>query len=244
MRTPTASELLQAWEEGAGIGTAGRALSLLALALPECGAAALGRCSVGARDNLLLVLRERLFGGELESVAHCPACGVTLETRWRTSALRTTAVPAAPTEMEMAAHGYRVLFRVPCAHDLVLIEHGVDVDSARATLLARCVRAASRDGQPVAPADLPDEVVAALEASMADADPLAEIEIALQCPDCGHGWNAAFDIARFLWSEIDSWSQRLLVDVHKLARAYGWREADILGMSANRRHLYLQMSGS
>jgi len=244
MRTPTASELLQAWEVGAGRGTAERALSLLALALPECGAAALGQCSVGARDTLLLALRERLFGGELESVAHCPACGATLETRWRADALRGPSAPAAPQELELTSYGHRLLFRLPTAQDLVAIEDGAHADDARAALLARCVRAAIRDGLPVAAADLPDEVVAALEIAMADADPLAEIEIGLQCPDCGHGWNAAFDIARFLWSEIDTWAQRLLVDVHKLACAYGWREADILGMSANRRHLYLQMSGS
>lgn len=244
MRTPTASELLQAWEEGAGRGTAERALSLLALALPECSAAALGQCSVGTRDSLLLALRERLFGGELESVAPCPACGATLETRWRADALRGPAAPAAHQELELTSHGHRVVFRLPTAQDLVSIENGIDAGNARAALLARCVHAASRDGQPLTAADLPDEVVAALETSMAEADPLAEIEIRLQCPECGHAWNAAFDIARFLWSETDAWAQRLLVDVHRLACAYGWREADILGMSANRRHLYLQMSGS
>jgi hypothetical protein len=30
-------------------------------------------------------------------------------------------------------------------------------------------------------------------------------------------------------------------EVHRLARVYGWREADILSMSASRRQFYLEM---
>ncbi|MFL6674909.1 MAG: hypothetical protein ACJ8LG_16640 [Massilia sp.] len=245
MRSPTASELLQAWEEGAGRGVAERALSLLALALPDAGLAALARCSVGVRDDLLLGLRERLFGAQLDSVAQCPACGATLETQWRAGALRLPAPPLPDSgELRLAALAHELAFRLPSAEDLVAIEHCADADGARALLLGRCLRAASANGAPVAAADLPDEVVAALEAAMAAADPMAEIDIGLECPACGHGWSLAFDIARFLWTEIDSWAQRLLVDVHRLARAYGWREADILAMSAGRRQLYLQMSGA
>jgi hypothetical protein len=33
----------------------------------------------------------------------------------------------------------------------------------------------------------------------------------------------------------------MLVEVHKLASAYGWREADILAMSATRRSMYLNI---
>ena len=39
---------------------------------------------------------------------------------------------------------------------------------------------------------------------------------------------------------MDARAQRLLMEVHLLARAYGWREADILGMSPARRNAYLQ----
>ncbi len=31
--------------------------------------------------------------------------------------------------------------------------------------------------------------------------------------------------------------------VHALARAYGWREADVLAMSEARRHFYLELVG-
>jgi hypothetical protein len=51
----------------------------------------------------------------------------------------------------------------------------------------------------------------------------------------------AFDIAAYLWQEVDARARRALRDTHTLARAYGWREADILAMSDFRRQQYLEM---
>ena len=76
---------------------------------------------------------------------------------------------------------------------------------------------------------------------MAEADPHAGIELALSCPGCGHHWLAPFDIAQFVWSEVDAWARRTLYDVHVLAGAYGWRESDVLALSPRRRQLYLEM---
>jgi hypothetical protein len=54
-------------------------------------------------------------------------------------------------------------------------------------------------------------------------------------------WRAAYDIASSLWQDIEYRSQRVVADVHRLAAAYAWSEADILAMSAARRRLYLAM---
>lgn len=247
MRTPTSSELLSVWESGCECGPARRSLALLALALPELGEDTLACYSIGARDDLLLALRERLFGDELASIAHCPACATLVETRWRASALRASVAPApaAPGQaLELIAQHHHIRYRLPTSADILAIGDCSDAAAAQRTLLQRCVLAASAHGAEVAPAALPAEAVAALEASMAAADPMADIDCALQCPACGHGWSLGFDIARFLWSELHGWAQRLLVDVHTLARAYGWREADILAMSPGRRSLYVEMSAS
>jgi hypothetical protein len=72
-------------------------------------------------------------------------------------------------------------------------------------------------------------------------DAQANVQLDLHCPACQRGWTAAFDIVAFFWGELDAWAQRLLVEVHKLASAYGWSEADILGMSQVRRNLYLNI---
>jgi hypothetical protein len=49
-----------------------------------------------------------------------------------------------------------------------------------------------------------------------------------------------FDIVSFLWTEIAAEAKRLLREVHILASAYGWREADIFSLSPLRRQFYLE----
>ena len=251
MRTPTSSELLQLWESGFERSAMERSLSLLTAAEPEFGYARLARCTIGERDSLLLELRERLFGGELGGRADCPQCGTSLETHWTSSQLRANLMAqpshgvgseAQPLELVMPSH--RIAYRLPNSEDLLAAGRAAEPAAMRQALLERCILSASCDGQPIANDMLGEDVVTALETSMANADPMADIEIALQCPACDHRWSATFDIASFLWSELHSWAQRLLVDVHKLARAYGWSESDILALSPARRALYVEMSGS
>jgi hypothetical protein len=76
---------------------------------------------------------------------------------------------------------------------------------------------------------------------MQSSDPQADLRFTLHCQVCSHEWEAGFDIAQFLWTEVDAWASRTLFDVHCLARAYGWREADILSLSPWRRQCYLEM---
>jgi hypothetical protein len=84
-------------------------------------------------------------------------------------------------------------------------------------------------------------LVEALDARLSLADAHADIRLNLNCTACAACWRAPFDIASYLWSEVDAWALRLLRDVHRLARAYGWREADILALSSSRRQCYLDM---
>jgi hypothetical protein len=69
------------------------------------------------------------------------------------------------------------------------------------------------------------------------------MRVEVLCPACGHTWVERFDPVQFLWTELDAWAARALQDVHALARSYGWRERDILEMSAARRRVYLAMTG-
>ena len=64
--------------------------------------------------------------------------------------------------------------------------------------------------------------------------------LALACPGCGHEWTAPFDIAAYLWEDIEDCARRLLRQVHDIARAYGWTEDTILSLSARRRRMYLE----
>ena len=138
-------------------------------------------------------------------------------------------------EMQDAAGG-RWRFRTPSSADMLMAARAGTVEGARAILIGRCLI----DG-PAAGAVPPGEILAALPSRMADADPGAEIRFDLRCPACDHAWQADLDVAAFFWIEVDGEARRLIRDVHVLARAYGWREADILAMSPVRRRTYLDM---
>jgi len=253
MRALSASELLSVWERGLAQTPVERALGLLGAACADEPPEALAVLSVGERDARLLTLREWTFGRQLTSVARCPGCGEQLEVSLSAAALR-AGPPATASEasepLTLKAGEYEVSFRLPNSLDLSALAaraHAASAESvegAAASLLERCVVEARRGGAAVGASELPPEVAEAVARRMAEADPQAEVELALNCPECGESWQAPFDIESFFWDEIGAWARRVLGEVHVLASSYGWRESDILNMSAWRRQFYLDLIGA
>ncbi len=138
----------------------------------------------------------------------------------------------------LSVGGYEVAFRLPSSADLAGLG---DEGDARLGLLRRCVREVRRKGRRRAVNQLPAAVLDAVAERMSEADPRADVRTALTCPDCGHGWQVVFDIVTWFWAELEDWAYRTLRDVHALASAYGWREADVLALSPWRRQCYLRM---
>jgi len=208
----------------------------------------LAKLSVGRRDALLLSLRELLFGARLNGLTACPQCGQTLEIGIEASDIHADVGKLEPELLTVTSGAYTARFRLPNSDDLAtLAEHNAQESGeavAIRTLLSRCLVELRRNGrkQRVDPSQaLPAALVDAIAAEMEKADPQANVQLALDCGDCGHRWLSGFDIGSFLWNEIDHWARRVLREVFALASAFGWREADILAMSAGRRQLYLQM---
>jgi len=238
----TTAALLNVWEHGLTEKPLQRALNLLAAAHPEASLQQLQQLSIGQRDAQLIEIREALYGEHLTCLVPCPQCGEQLEITLDTRQLRS--LPASPAGSHSLTVGdCEVQFRLPDSTDLLLLADLPDAARARHTLLERCVRQAARNGEPLAAADLPEEVVTGIASRMAELDPQADIQIALDCPNCARHWTTNFEISSYLWSEINAWAVRLLREVHRLARAYGWREADILALSPLRRQFYLELIG-
>ena len=235
----SAARLLAIWERGAGQPAAWRALDLLAAAYPEETPDSLADLSIGERDARLLALRETVFGAQLNSLADCPACGECAEISFQAGDLTGEGQAARPA-LEWSGEGWQVAYRLPSSRDLLAV-HGAPLLEARRALLFGCILSVHQAGQP-APADvLPPDALEALARQMAEADPLADVWFALSCPACEHHWQAPFDVVAYVWSEVDAWALRILQEVHCLARAYHWSEAEILNLSAGRRQLYLSM---
>jgi hypothetical protein len=66
---------------------------------------------------------------------------------------------------------------------------------------------------------------------------------ALTCDTCGERSSSPFDIRAFFWRELAARAHHIALDVHELARAYGWRESDVLSLSPARRRRYLELVG-
>jgi hypothetical protein len=244
MRSLSAAELLELWERGRAEPLARRALTLLAGALPDTASEVLAALSIGRRDAYLLELREQVFGSELSSTTFCPRCGERLEMTFETGDIRQPALPhQAANSFRLSPGELEVRFRLPNSNDLAaLTTAGADANAARQLLLERCLLSIEKKGEHVPLEGLSEPVISAVVAEMARLDPQASVQLDLVCPACGHWWQAAFDIVSFFWSELNAWAQRLLRDVHTLAAVYGWREADILAMSATRRGIYLELA--
>jgi hypothetical protein len=238
MRVPSATEMLSAWERGLNLGPVERGLILLGLASQEDAPPELATLSVGERNRRLLQLREVLFGSRLAGVAVCASCGEHLDLDFSVDGLLAGA--AESYSLTLRDGEYEVELRLPDSLDLLEASRSTDAEHATSLLVERCILTGGV-GEPLRTAPLPQHIMAAAARRLADADPQADVQLALVCPSCDNYCTAPFDIVLFLWAEIDAWAARLFADVHVLAGAYGWTERDILSLSDARRRQYLQM---
>lgn len=241
----TATDILRIWELGERQGPFDQALTVLAATYPERSMDQLADLSLGQRDRLLFRLRQQLFGQELRGYVECPECRERLEFSFGVSEI-CGAGPAevATDERSISVEGFDLRFRLPNSRDLISAAACHDSQQARKLLIQRCLQESRQAGKTVTCEELPEVVLAYVAAHMLQCDTLQEVLLDVTCPACAHGWQPLFDIVTFFWAELATQAKRLLREVHFLARAYGWREADILAMSDRRRHAYLEMVGA
>lgn len=207
--------------------------ALLARARPDLSVDERAALPIGRRDAALIDLRARCLGPRAQARASCPACQEALELELQLADLRAPD-PGPPADVVLERGELRLTLRLPTAADVAAA--AAAPDPARA-LLARC---AGTD----AALELPDDLLAEAAERLAAADAQADLDLHLTCPACGHAWLAPFDIVPFFRAELRAWALRVARDVDTLARAYHWREPDILAMTPARRGLYLELVGA
>ncbi|HEX2269016.1 MAG TPA: hypothetical protein VHH35_05760 [Pyrinomonadaceae bacterium] len=236
----SATSLLQVWERGQLQAPVEKALTLLAAAYPDATREELAMLSIGRRDASLLSLREQLFGSQLSSLTACPACGEQLELNFNVADIRAE-TPSLNKPLSVCESGYELELRLPTSLDLLRLVNCSTIDEMRSQLFAQCVTRITHEGEAGSIEQVPNEIVDHAIARMGEADPQADVEVDLNCPECRHVWQTGFDIVSYLWSEVHTWAGQMLREVHLLASGYGWSESDILNMSAPRRRGYLEM---
>ncbi len=233
-RQLTEANVLDVWESGLAGPPAARSLLLASLAAPSGHSVA--DLPLSALNSLLLELRRGAFGDALPCTADCPECGESLDVTVTAGELLPCggggAVAATAT---VTSYGRTVTYRALTGRDVRAVDPAAP--GARQALLRRCVLRVDPPAD-----DLPDEVLEDVARLLADLDPGADAVLPLNCPQCDHSWDAALDLAEHLWTDVSGYVRRLLHEVHALARAYGWTEADVLAISPTRRQFYLEAS--
>ena len=227
MRPIDTFRLIELSERGAQLGNAARALLLLesqgfdadtALAL-----------TLGARDRILMGVRNVMFGRTMTAQERCRACGEEFEVTLTAEdvGLGDSGAEDPPITCTLQADGRDYTVRALTAGDMAMAESAPGADAARALLLER-----------VAP-EAPDSEAQRIAEALERLDPLAHVGLVVPCPACGKDNELGLDVPAFLWREIEYRVPRLLDEVAELARVFHWSERDILAMPQSRRSYYL-----
>jgi hypothetical protein len=233
MRTLTQTDLLELWETGRSLHSLDQGVLAVEAASPEV-KESIADWPLGRRNRALVQMHERVFGGPLRGWVACPECGERLEFEFDGRAMN-GGVGGAGLDVEEDAHvevdGER--FRLPTSRDLAALVGEPDATRAAQSLLRRL----HTDGEAV----WSEAQIEAVGERLAEADPLAEIRLSFACPRCEVAFDESLDLPAFVWSETEARARRLLAEVHTLAVAYGWSEAEILRLTPARREFYLGM---
>ena len=245
MQTPSAHDIVRIWELGQDKPGWYQALLLLAAAFPDRAQAELAALPLGVRNHCLFALRARLMGQRMDACVNCPRCGEALEFSLSVDDLCPDPLPAlgaaAGATRRLTVDGIDISLRLATSRDLEAMHRFSRLDHPQRELACLCIESASCEQTALAPYELDETVLDVVAEHLAEFDPLAERRLSLDCNACGHTWSALFDIMSFLWVELSTRAQRLLGEVHLLASNYGWRETDILHMTAVRRQRYLDL---
>ena len=237
VRTFSSIDCLNLWESGTGLHPLDQGLLALSAALPDMPQETLADWPLGRLNRALAQLRCSSFGPRLHGWTVCVRCGEKLEVEFDGQLLAGEVTNQGQCAEEPIVVNGRS-FRLLTARDLAKAAQETDVRLAVILLVENCL---------LEPGESPvwsDADLEQIGQRLAMADPLAETQLALRCPACENEWEETLDIVFFLWCEIEARARRLLFEIHTLASAYGWAEADILSLSEHRRALYLEIAQS
>ncbi|WP_341368410.1 hypothetical protein [Yoonia sp. BS5-3] len=210
---PIGSVILGLYEQGMTASPAQRA-ALLAQAGGEKANATLGDA-----DRAAWRILTRYFGPAQDAVLTCPSCGAEVEFTLPAN----FSPPEAETEADLTIQykGAAITLRLPRLSDL---QNG------------------PFDPRKLAPdAHWTDpDFRKAAEAALMAADPALKCDLALSCAACDTDQTQVLDVTGFVWARIEQAARALVRDVAKLARFYGWSEAEITAMTPVRRAIYLR----
>lgn len=243
MAVVDAADVMQLWEDNRDRDELSRSVALSAIADPPLAFPDAAGLAIGQRNSRMLQLRQRWTDEELEVTAQCPDCETQLE--FTVDPVRLIeAAPADPPRPAITIGDTTIHWRAVTSRDLSAAGREPDAEQAGTFLLRRCILEVTQRGVARADHEPSDAERAALAEAIEAADPLCEVRFDLACAACGARVTAGLSVTETVWSELDRTARSLVSEVHQLATAYGWTEAECLALSPARRATYLEWVGT
>jgi hypothetical protein len=179
-----------------------------------------------------LAIRQAWIGDRLSTDGACPECAERVDISFRIGEYYKHFQPSTPTGVTTTGDGWYevsgIRFRVPTVADLTAALGG---DDGAATLAGTCVE----------PADLSEEQWQIVDAALDQIAPSLDGMVGGLCPECGASMQLRLDPCSYVMAELRDLFAGIYYEVHLLARAYGWKEVDILSMGRSRRIKYAHL---
>jgi hypothetical protein len=190
--------------------------------------------AVADRQFLVRLLAAELGRDREWLTADCPACGEAFDFQVTQSALPVKeAGPSFPQAAAATSWG-EVRLRVPDGSDQEAVAGIAEPEAAVVALLRRCLLEPAAD----LPADGWSEAdLAACDAALEATSPEVSLEVLASCPACGAESRVAVDP----YLCLSHAAGEIFEQVHALASAYHWSQAEILALPRSRRVLYLRL---
>lgn len=186
---------------------------------------------IGDAEALLLGLRASLVGEHVRGDLQCPSCRARIEISFSIADYLRHHRPR-PAPSVDAGEGWltdrrsSLTFRIPTLRDQIEVSGR---PRAATDLLQRCVRGDAGRG-----------VRQRVEHLLEQLAPTLSDHVAGDCPECGERVETYFDVEQFVLGELRAVAAEVFDDVHRIASAYGWSEAEILAMPRSRRAAYAE----
>lgn len=177
----------------------------------------------------------------VELCCPCDSCRTRMEIDFTPEDVANVVRRSASSEPIKVTHGKHVIrLRRPTGRDQLRWLAGRHDDQG--SLLERMVHSLviSEDDTDVLSGHLSGELLSAVDAAMADADPLIDFRVSVVCPHCDRPGDFECDLEQTSLNQLRAIQIRMLDSVHQIACRYGWSEEEIFALPAWRREAYLK----
>ncbi|MEO1467550.1 MAG: hypothetical protein AAFV86_00735, partial [Pseudomonadota bacterium] len=204
---------------------------LLVAAEDAVGPMEVAALALADRDRLLAAVWDEAYGPRIEADGRCTGCGGGYALAFTLDDLAAAALGGGPLpDGPDAAGRFRlddVVFRLPTARDAAAAGRAPDPGAA---MLAACVIEGAVAGRE-----------AAVEAAIAAAGPVLDVDLAATCPDCGAAQAPRFRLDAFLAASLAAEGPLRQREIHCLATAYRWSHEAILALPRGERQGYVRL---